>query len=172
MKRAISTTAAALLALGALAGCGDDKKADQASTATTDQTQAPAAPSSGDKEAALKKAAQGYVDALLKGQLAGVVGYLDPKVCDDADAGEYAITVGQIKDVAEGATMKVTAVGTDGDTGGVTDYTLSDNAPDQLRRLVKASFAESKHFAWNYRDGEWYLAGPCEDESPSPAPSS
>lgn len=159
------------LTVTVLAGCGDDKKDSTTTTAARATGPANQGGDSGDREAALKKAAQGYVDALLKDQFAGATGYLDPKVCDDGDQGSLALAAGQIHDVAEGATMTITAVKMDGDRGGVQDYTLSDNAPDQLRRLVKASMTESKQYAWSYRDGEWYLVGPCEDESPSPEPS-
>jgi hypothetical protein len=158
------------LALALLAGCGggSDDKADTPAPAST-TAPGPAAPDN--RETALKVAAQGYVNSLLKGDVVGVTGYLDPKVCDDDDRTGYAFTVPQMKETAGGATMKITKVYVEGDRGGVEDYTLSGGAPDQLRRLIKSSFEGSKTYSWRYHDGEWYLAGPCEgDASASPTP--
>lgn len=162
---------AAMAAALLLAGCGggDDQAAGQPQVAS-----GAAAAATDDRAGQLKVAAQGYVDALLKGNIGGVVGYLDPEVCDDDDEASYALGIGQIKETAEGATMKILSVKLydDGARGGADQYELSKGAPDQLRRLIKSSMAESKTGAWNYRDGEWYLAGPCEDESASPVPTS
>lgn len=167
-----TTTIAALTAGLLLTACGggDD---DEPTAPGTAASEAPAASSSGadDREEALTVAAQGYVSALLKGNIAGVVGYLDPQVCDDADEGSYALSVGPIKENAEGATMKITSVYVEGDRGGVDGYELSKGAPDALRRSIKSSFGTERTYPWNYRGGEWYLAGPCKDESASPEPT-
>ncbi len=167
MRRGLAAVCAVLILT---TGCGGDDEEADGGRAVTDPASSAAASAQAstegdaeDREKALMTAAQGYIDALLAGRLAGVLGYLDPKACDEEDETSYALTVGQISEVAEGAKMTITSVTVQGDRGGVRDYKLSDGAPDQLRRLVKASMAESKQYAWNYKDGEWYLAGPCED---------
>lgn len=167
MNSKILAAGAALMTAGLLAGCGggDDSGAALAAPAAAEQSTAvrPAA-ASDDREAKLKVAAQGYINAFMNGQVAGVLGYLDPEVCDDDDEASYVLTTGMVADVANGATMKITSVYVEGDRGGVEDQELSSNASDQLRRLVKAADSGGRKYSWNSRDGEGYLAKPCLDE--------
>lgn len=166
---ALAVTAGLLLS--GCGGGGDDEEPSAADIQGAVESPAasgsPAASAGDDREAQLLVANQGYVDALLAGKIAGVLGYLDPKVCDEDDETSYALGIGQIKDVADGATMKIVSVKLydKGARGGTDEYELSADAPDGLRRLIKSSMEGSKEGAWNYRDGEWYLAGPCEDDN-------
>lgn len=163
---------AAALAVAALAGCGGGSE-NTAAAPAADGAGSAAANDDGaaEKERALKIAAQGYMDAFMGGQVAGVLGYLDPEECDDEDEGEYAMAAAMLRDVVGDAKMKINSVYVEGDRGGVEDYELK-NASDQLRRLIKSSAGDGRQHSWTYRSGEWYITKPCVDEeTASPSPS-
>ncbi len=170
MHFAFATATAVALLLSACGGADEDSRTTDAPGISGGETSAPGRKAG--PEAALKVAAQGYVDALMSGDFAGVTGYLDPKACDDKDKGAMVVGVGAISKTAKGATMKVTDVYVEGDRGGVEAFELSDDASDALRRPVKSSFSGERMRSFYYDGDEWYLRGPCEDESSaSPEPS-
>ena len=169
--RRMTTALAVALVLTTGCGGGDDED-DQAARPSPAETAAPPAEAGDERVEALKVAGQGYSTALFKGQIAGIVGYFDPEVCDEADNGSAALAAGAISEAADGATMTITEVEVDGDRGRLTGYKLSDDASDGLRRLAKSAIEENPDdYPWVYRNGEWYLSGPCEDETASPSPS-
>lgn len=171
MKRYIAAAAVAA-ALTLLTGCGGSNTDQAAAAEQPAATQAPKPTSDSDKKALLARAAQGYTDAVLSGDGAGATSYSHPTICDDADNGELILAAGFMKDTAKGATMRITEVYLNGaERGGVKSWELSDGAPDALRRLAEQGAKDSNPGGtWRWVDGEWYLAGPCEDdETPAPA---
>lgn len=158
MNPATTFLAAALLA--ALAGCGGGDNNEPA-TAEPAKT--------ADREAALKTAIEGYANAQLAGDIAGVTGYLNPDRCTEDDKGAASMAAGIMKDTAKGAKITITAVKIEGDRGTIGSYELSKGAPDALRRILKSADTDNKgRMGWAWVDGEWYFDGICDGETPTP----
>jgi hypothetical protein len=148
-----------LAATVALAGCGGSD--DEPATAEPAKT--------ADREAALKTAIEGYANAQLAGDIAGVTGYLNPDRCTEDDKGTAAMAAGIMKDTAKGAKITITAVKIEGDRGTIGSYELSKGAPDALRRILKSADTDNKgRMGWAWVDGEWYFDGICDGETPTP----
>lgn len=114
-------------------------------------------------KAGLKTVAQGYLNALLGGNIADLLSYLDPS-CDGADPG-FAMASRWARQLADGATVTVDEVEVHGRRGSVTDFTLEGldgDTGDTVRRLISDEATDGEQiFPWRFTDGEWYFKGEC-----------
>lgn len=153
----VGATAGVLALAAVLGGCGGDGDDALAGPVAT----SPADP----KSEALKVAIQGYIDALLKGNSAAVIGYLDPRRCDDDDEAVYAAGARRVGQMARGgAKIEILTVKLygNGNRGGPETVEVSKSTPDALRELTR----DVRHPSWIFRDGEWYLTGDCQEGFP------
>lgn len=166
---------APLVLVALLAGCGGGKPevaapVQDAPAASGPTSPAPAQPST----AALKKAAQGYIDAFLSGNAGKLSTYVHPD-CEDPDL--TSADLAAVKQIADGHRVIVDTVviGTDG-TGGTDKYHLDKGSPEELRRAMAQAEGSKKRgdgyqHSFRPKDGEWYwMPDPCMKSSSSPSP--
>lgn len=107
--------------------------------------------------------AEGYLNALLSGDLDDLLSYLDPS-CDGADPG-FALAVRWAEEMADGATVEVEEVEVRGRRGSVIDFSLDGlygDAEDAVRQLITDQTADGEQtFPWRFAAGEWYFKGEC-----------
>lgn len=119
--------------------------------------------------AGLVRVAEGYLTALLGGDVDDLVSYLDP-ACPDAAAGyavaaKWAATVARDAGVEVRSAVEVEEVEVRGRRGSVTELDLDDDLPDSARRLVIDVTADGEQsFPWRFHAGEWYFKGECRSE--------
>ncbi len=111
----------------------------------------------------LVSAAEGYLNALLGGDVDDLLSYLDPS-CHGADPG-FALAARWARQLSDGATVEVEEVELRGKRGSVTDLALDGvygGAEDAVRRLITDETAEGEQaFPWRFTAGEWYFKGEC-----------
>jgi hypothetical protein len=130
---------------------------------------APAAVSDAAKQAALRTTAEGYANALLRGDGLGVTGYLSD-FCADSEQGEAVYAAEVVAGTAQGATLKVTSLTVDGDRGSVSAYRVSPGAPAALRKLLSSARADAATYPWRWVDGQWVLQSCGVAPTPSMTP--
>jgi hypothetical protein len=114
-------------------------------------------------KAELEKVAQGYLTALLAGNVDELMSYLDPS-CGGADPG-FAMAARWAKQFGDGATVEVSEVEIHGRRGSVTDFSLDGLDHDTtaaVRKLITDESADGEQtFPWHFTNGEWYFKGEC-----------
>lgn len=163
----VTLTATALAATLLLSGCGGGD--DEGQAVTPGSSAAPAA--GGDRNEALRKAIEGYANAQMSGDMAGVSAYLHPTLCSEDDKAEYMAASQFMEKTAKGASIKIKAVRVVGDRGSFTEYELSKDASDAVRRLMKQN-NKGDSLGWVFYDGEWYRDAGCVGASAEPTSSS
>lgn len=114
-----------------------------------------------DRGQALKNAAEGYTNALIAKNYALASQYLHPD-CTEEEENEFIGYGMMFGPDGGGATIRANSVEIRGDRGSVTDITLSEGAPDQIRRMLSGAISDDdRTFPWYHVNGEWYFAGPC-----------
>lgn len=167
MRRNILTmTLAATLLLTGCGGGDDEETPAQAAPGATSSA------ASDDHKEALRTAIESYANAQMSGDVAGVLGYIHPVLCSEGDKAQYSLAAGAMEETAKGASIKIKGVRIEGDRGTFTEYELSNNAPESLRRLMKATNAGAGAMGWVFYDGEWYRDADCEGtKTASPVPT-
>ncbi|HVE27009.1 MAG TPA: hypothetical protein VNC22_16490 [Sporichthya sp.] len=156
---------AAIGGAGAVAMTHDDRAVASLASDSGPEEHPASADEADDKptKAGLTTVAQGYLNALLGGDIDDLLSYLDPS-CDGADPG-FAIAARWAKQVADGATVTVDEVEVHGRRGSVTDFTLDGPGgatADMVRRLISDEAPDGEQsFPWRFTDGEWYFKGEC-----------
>lgn len=113
----------------------------------------------------LIRVAEGYLNALLGGDVDDLLSYLDP-ACDGADPG-FAVAARWAEQLSGGATVAVAEVEIRGKRGSVTDFSLDGgslygDAEDDVRALITDETADGEQaFPWRFTGGEWYFKGDC-----------
>jgi hypothetical protein len=114
-------------------------------------------------KAELKTVAEGYLNALLGGNVDDLLSYLDPS-CDGADPG-FATAARWAKELAGGAKVTVDEVEVHGPRGSVTAFSLDGldtDTEDTVRRLIRDEAPDGEQaFPWRFTAGEWYFKGEC-----------
>lgn len=120
-------------------------------------------------QAALVRVAEGYLTALLGGDVDDLVSYLDP-ACPDAVPGyavaaRWAASVARDAGVEVDSAVEVEEVEVRGRRGSVTELDLDDELPASARRLIVDVTADGEQsFPWRFHDGEWYFKGECRPD--------
>jgi hypothetical protein len=113
--------------------------------------------------AGLVTVAEGYLNALLGGDVDDLISYLDPS-CHGAHPG-FALAARWAEQLSDGATVDVEEVEVRGRRGSVTDFSLDGafgDAEDAVRRLITNEAADGEQaFPWRFTGGEWYFKGEC-----------
>ncbi len=116
-------------------------------------------------EADLVRVAEGYLNALLGGDVDDLLSYLDP-ACDGADPG-FALAARWAEQLSGDATVEVEEVEIRGKRGSVTDFALDAGSPsgaaeDAVRALITDENLDGEQaFPWRFTGGEWYFKGDC-----------
>jgi hypothetical protein len=114
-------------------------------------------------KAGLVTVAEGYLNALLGGDVDDLLSYLDPS-CDGADPG-FALAARWAEQFADGARVDIEEVEVRGKRGSVTDFSLDGlfrDPEDAVRRLITDDTADGEQaFPWRFTNGEWYFKGEC-----------
>jgi hypothetical protein len=150
MLRKIATFGAVLMLCGCGGGGGSNAEVEKIPAPTTSS----ALPAAGLLQNLLTSTANDYLAALLSGNALGVSAYLAP-ACRAKTKGNPANNAGLVKSTAAGATVTVAAVDVQGNTGAITAYTYSANAPAALKPLIESARAGTH--PWVYVNREWAL---------------
>ena len=110
--------------------------------------------------AGLVRVAEGYLNALLDGDVDDLLSYLDP-ACDSADPG-FALAARWASVLADGVRVDVEEVDVHGRRGSVTELDVDGDLPEAARRLITDTTPDGEQaFPWRFTRGEWYFKGEC-----------
>lgn len=159
MKRIITGTSIALLVTNILAGCS--------SSGTTTASANPVPTMHTSPQEALRTTIQGYMDALLSGDGAGISSYIDPACNNSFGFLAASMSAG----IAKGARLIIDSVYVDEQGGGTDTYHLTPDAPDALRRFVKTLDTGKHEHSFRLINGEWFKhPDPCDSPTSSSTP--
>lgn len=167
MKKLLAVSTA-VLSIALLTGCGggDSETETAASGSSTGSTKSASA---GDLERSLKETAQGYYDAMVKGNVMGMSAYF-PKECED-ETGMMMLGSQMLKDMLEGVTrLRVTEVKVEGTRGQILDGEVEGKVSDATKRLFEND-EQSEDDIWQYKDGKWWTTCDATFATASPSPS-
>jgi len=125
----------------------------------------------GATEKSLKDTAQGYYDAMVKGNAIGMSAYFPPE-CKD-DAGMLMFGAQMYKDMFEGVTrLKITKVSVDGARGQILDGEIEGKPSDATKRLFAEDDTQSEdEDVWQFKNGKWWTTCDATFGTASPSPS-
>lgn len=110
--------------------------------------------------AGLIRVAEGYLNALLDGDVDDLLSYLDP-ACDSADPG-FALAARWASALAAGVRVEVEEVEVRARRGSVTGLDVEGDLPAAARRLITDTTQDGEQaFPWRFTRGEWYFKGEC-----------
>lgn len=159
-------TAAALAAITvlSLSACGGGS--------SSSDTVAPVSASSpqSELESSLTRTAEGYFEALIKGNVVGMSSYYLPGQCEE-EVGAMMFGAGMLAEMFTGVTgIEVTKVRIDATMGFIEDGELEGNVSDATQRLFDQDSGTQDEDPFQLVDGKWWMT--CTPEpTQSPAPS-